>query len=136
MTKERLRNYQRIKDELVQIHRQVEEIEAALLHPKVQKLTGMPSAPSHGNATENMIAKHLELLEWYKYKEAELASEQLAIEQAIEDLEQRERMLLRYRYIDGLTWEQVCIAMGYEWAQTHRIHGKALEQLREMEGKE
>ena len=60
-----------------------------------------------------------------------LAEEQLAIETAIERLEPTARMLLRYRYMDGLKWEEVCVRMNYSWRQTHRLHGEALRQLKE-----
>ena len=54
-------------------------------------------------------------------------------EKAIEALEPTARMLLRFRYIDGLPWEEVCVRMNYSWRQTHRMHSKALEALKEGE---
>ena len=133
MTKERLRNYQNLKQEQAQIREQLEKIEAALYYPKIQRLTDMPSAPSKGNALEDMTARHLELQVRYKAKLEELAAEQLAIEQAIDSLPPKARMLMRYRYIDGMTWEQVCVCMAYSWRQTHNIHAKALKQLQAIE---
>lgn len=135
MTKERLRNYLELKKEREQLRQQMEAIEAALYSPKGQKLTGMPAAPSHGNAMEDMAAKHLELIDRYRTKMLELAEEQLVIEKAIEALEPTARMLLRYRYIDGLPWEEVCVRMSYSWRQTHRLHSQALEALKEQEEK-
>lgn len=134
MTKERLRKYQDLKQEQAQIHEQLEKIEAALYHPKIQRLTDMPSAPSKGNALEDMTARHLELQDRYKAKLEELAAEQLAIEQAIDSLAPKARMLMRYRYIEGMTWEEVCVCMSYSWRQTHYIHARALEQLKEICG--
>lgn len=131
MTKERLRNYVNIKREAEQIKRQMEEIEAALYYPKIQRLTSMPSAPSAGNYQEDLAIHHIELQEKYRAKLGSLAEEQLAIETAIERLEPTARMLLRYRYLDGLKWEEVCVRMNYSWKQTHRIHGEALRQLKE-----
>lgn len=133
MTKERLRAYGAIKRESEQLRQKIEAVEAALYGPKIQKLTGMPSNPSPGNAMEDLAAKHLELLELYGGKMMELAAEQLAIEEAINALDSTSRMLLRYRYIDGLKWEEVCVKMGYSWTQTHYIHGEALKKLREKE---
>ena len=129
MTKERLRNYQNLKREHQQLSEQLEKIEASLYYPKIQRITDMPTAPSKGNAMEDMTARHLELQDRYKAKMAELAAEQLAIEQAIDTLEPTARMLMRYRYIDGMTWEQVCVCMSYSWRQVHNIHAKALKQL-------
>ena len=130
MNKERLRNYQAIKRERLQIEQQLETIEAALYSPKAQRLTGMPSGPRNGNPMEDLAAKHLELQQRYRAKLAELTEEQLAIEAAIESLDPTARMLMRYKYIDGLTWEEVCVKINYGWNQTHKLHRKALEQLK------
>lgn len=133
MTKERLRNYQNIKKEREQLRQRLEEVEAALYYPKIQQLTAMPGGgQKEGNPQENLAIHHIELQERYTAKLEELAAEQLAIEEAIEPLEPTARMLLRYRYLDGLKWEEVCCRMNYSWRQTHRLHGEALRQLREM----
>lgn len=134
MTKERLRLYQDIKREQEQILHRLEEVEAALYSPKVQRPTGMPANDSRAerNPQENLCIYHIELQERYKAKLAELAAEQLAIEKAIEPLSATYRMLLRYRYIDGLKWEDVCDKMNYSWRQTHYLHGRALQELREL----
>ena len=130
MTKERLRKYRDLCKELEQVQRKIESLETTLYSPTAQRLTGMPSNPSAGNPLEDMAAKHLELLDYYKAKNIELAAEQLAIEQAIDSLEYRERTLLRLYYIDGLKWEEVCVRISYSWRQTHKIHAKALEKLK------
>ena len=131
MTKDRLRNYANLKEECEQLRRQLEELEATLYCPKIQRLNGMPSAPSKENALELMIARHVELQERYEAKIAEMTTEMLQIEAAIEALDPTARMLLRYRYIDGLKWEEVCVRMNYSWMQTHRIHANALNRLSE-----
>ena len=41
----------------------------------------------------------------------------------------RLRVLLRMRYVDGLTWEQIAEEMHYSWRQIVRMHGNALEQV-------
>ena len=131
MTKERLRNYAILKEERNQLRRQLEELEAALYYPKIQRLNGMPSAPSKENALELMVARHAELQEKYEAKIAEMNAEMLFVETAMEKLEPTARMLLRYRYLECLKWEEVCVKMNYSWMQTHRIHANALNQLME-----
>lgn len=133
MDKKRLQNYKNLNLEKQQLLAKLEEIEAALFSPKIPRMTGMPAAPSPGNAMENMIARHLELRALYEAKLSELAAEQLAIEEAIESLKPAARMLMRYRYIDGMTWEEVCVCMSYSWRQMHRLHAQALEQLKDKE---
>ena len=133
MTKERLRNYLDMKRERAQLQQQLEALEATLYFPKIQQFSGMPHGPSAGSAMEVKANKHLELLECYRTKLEELAAEQLAIETAIEALDITARTLLRYRYLEGLTWEEVCVKMNYSWRQTHYIHSKALDILKRRE---
>lgn len=54
---------------------------------------------------------------------------QLEIEQAIKALPEREKYLIRARYIERKTWEHICVDMQYSWKQVHRIHAKALQLL-------
>ena len=136
MTKERLRRYREIKKEARQIRDKLEEIESRLYSPKGQLLTGMPSAPppGGGTVTEALIDRHAQLVQMYRDQLTVLEEEQLAVETAIASLEDSTaRQLMRYRYIDGLKWEEVCIRIKYGWAQTHDIHSKALKQLRAQE---
>ena len=52
------------------------------------------------------------------------------IENKINQLDSpRERLLLKYRYIDGKQWSEIVIDMGYAWAQVHRIHRRAIEKM-------
>ena len=39
------------------------------------------------------------------------------------------KLLMEYRYIDGLTWEQVAEKMHYSWRHTCRLHGEALAKI-------
>ena len=136
MTKERLRRYREIKKEARQIRDKLEEIESRLYSPRGQLLTGMPSAPSPGGSAvrETLIDRHAQLVEMYQEHLARLDEEQLAVENAITSLEDPvARLLLRYRYIDGLKWEEVCVRIRYSWTQTHEIHGQALQLLKEKE---
>lgn len=51
------------------------------------------------------------------------------IEKSIEKLPEREKYLIRARYIDCKSWEQVAVEMNYSWKQIHRIHAIALKLL-------
>ena len=56
---------------------------------------------------------------------ARLVSE---IERAIDDVPDiRYRDLLRYRYLNGMTWERIAVEMGYTWEYVRRLHGYALQ---------
>ena len=131
MTKETLKQYLHLKAEHAQSSALLEELEAAMESPKAQKLTGMPrSGNGQDNPMEAMVARHIALQERYRDKLAELDAAQSAIEDAIEQLDSVERTLMRLRYIKGLKWEEICVAMSYSWRQVHRTHANALEKLR------
>lgn len=40
-----------------------------------------------------------------------------------------ERDIITMRYISGKPWHAICNICGYEWAQVHRIHLKALAEI-------
>ena len=136
MTKAQLKTYRAIKQERDDIQRRREDLEAAMYGPRSQRLDGMPRGGSGANdILEERIDRKDELLAMYLAKEEELDTALFAIEQAIEKLDPTQRTLVRLHYIDGLTWEQVAVAIDYSWSQTHRIHSAALKRLGEEEAK-
>lgn len=134
MTKEELKAYIDIKKERDHLAKKIGELEAVMYGARSQSLDGMPrSGPGENYVQEERMDRKAELLELYRAKELELTDALLQIEQAIKVLEPRECLLVRLHYIDGLTWEQVAVAMDYSWRQVHRIHSTALEKLKEEE---
>lgn len=138
MTKEELQNYRSLERERRQVKAKLEEVETALYSPRAQQLTGMPSAPPKpGSTLEAAVARHTEDLEalrtYYMELLDRLATQQLAIEKAIDRLDPTARELMRHRYIDGRKWEEICVLMSYAWRTVHRIHADALKEIRKEE---
>ena len=52
------------------------------------------------------------------------------IEDSISSLEPAERVLMRLRYIEGLTWEQVAVEMHYSYKWVCVLHGRILDKMR------
>lgn len=104
MTKEQLKSYQPIKQELCTLE---------VLARKIDR---------HGTD---------ELRTLYEKKREKLTEELFYIEQVIEALEPTERILMRLRYIDGLSWQAICNRINYSWQQTHRIHARALIKIKD-----
>lgn len=133
MTKEELKkqlhSYRDLKAEYEQIASELEKVEAFMTAPRPANLDGMPRSPGAGDPILGVVAHHMALQERYRLQLAKLAAAQNAIENMIESLEPGERKLMRCRYIDGLTWEEVCVEMSYSWRQTHRLHGRILGKL-------
>ena len=130
---ETLRNYRAIKAELEQLEEWLEEIEAELFYPGAQRLTGMPSAPTKDNdgALVNLTARHMELQQRYLAKLAELHQTILDAEDAIETLNPIDRRILRYKYFEGLTFEQIAEIMHYSRQGITKRHRQALNHLAE-----
>lgn len=52
------------------------------------------------------------------------------INKAIDKLDNRdEQLLLRYRYLDNCTWEEIAAMLNVSIRSTHRIHGMALQHF-------
>ena len=110
MTKEQLRQYRSIKIEISQIESRIEEMER---HKADLDIT-QP------------------LRDLYRKKLAELIEGQVKIEEAIDSLNPTERELMRMRYFDGADWTEVAATINYEWAQTHRVHARALAKIKNL----
>lgn len=131
MTKNDLKRHKELRRERDHLIKLISELESIMYGPKAINYSGMPHGGSDntGGPTADLATRHIELQNKYTEKIQQLNDSLLAIEQAIEILPPRERQLIRLYYIQGLTWERVCIEMSYEWAQVHRIHASALETL-------
>lgn len=125
----RLRRYNDLKREQVQLEEELIKLETTMTSPKIQRVTDMPKGSKRTDPMLDIVARHIELQERYKTQIAQLLEAQIEIENIIENLEPRERQLARYRYLDGMTWEAICVAMRYSWKQIHRIHNAMLIKL-------
>lgn len=127
--KERLHSYIARNREREQLEQELQTLESSMTSPRIQAMDGMPRGSGGGDPIAGLMVKFIELQEQYKYKLQQLVEAQTEVEELIKDLEPTERTLLRFRYIEGLVWEEVCVRMGYSWRQTHRLHSKTLDKL-------
>jgi hypothetical protein len=112
-----------------QILDRIMRLEARLTAPGAQGLDGMPHGSGSGDAMARGVAALADLRELYRTKEVDLTQTLIDIEHLIEGLDPVERLIARYRYIDGLQWEKICVKISYSWRQTHRLHDGLLEKL-------
>ena len=126
--KDRLNSYTTLERERLQLSDQLARLQARL-QPGGQNMDGMPKAPGAGDSLANLVAERIDLEARYREKLLQLERAQADIENLIDSLEPTERTLARFRYLDGHTWEQVCLDMSYSWRQVHRIHGRLLDKL-------
>ena len=91
---------------------------------------GMPKVSEQRDLSD-YAAKLDELIQELKEERFEKIKRLQSIERVIKELDNEDmQTILRLRYIDGLKWEEVCVAINYEWAQMHRIHARALREIK------
>jgi DNA-directed RNA polymerase specialized sigma24 family protein len=127
--KRKLNSYRELAAEHRQLSEELQRLEALIDCPSSPSWDGQPRGSGVSNPVERKSLAHIELEQRYRAQLDKLAAVQAEIEDIIEGLEPTERRLARFRYIDGLTWEDVCEKMNYSWRQTHRIHSRALARL-------
>ena len=137
MEKNDFTSYRILAKEVEQLKERLEALESSLYSPKGQKFTTTPRAVNGGgNTMDDAVERHLRLVELYEEKLAEKESKQLAIEMAIESLEDpAERVVMRDRYIVGRSWRSIVMKLadrGYSERQVYRLHGFALLKLKEV----
>lgn len=135
IAKERLKQYLPLQKEVKQLELRLEEMESTMYCPRIPGGDGMPRASGVSDPTERIVQQKDAIWNQYTAKRERLTAMLVEIEDTMEVLTPTERMLVRYKYMDGLTWEEVCVAMAYSWAHIHRIHSAALIKLGEAEAK-
>lgn len=130
MTKEELKRYSSIKKELDSIAQRLDLLEKnkgyhGMAYGDMPHTRGEPLAEA-----QRYVEKKDALERMYRKKQCELLDEQAKIENAIDSLPPDLRRLMRYRYIDCMTCEQVCVEMPCSWMTFHRWHSAALDRLK------
>ena len=117
-----------------EIERKLEEV--ARLRSKLTRITQVLTAEPRGGGsiygkTEEIIAKIVDLEKEIDADVDRLVAIRDGIKTIIEAVEDdRERLLLQYRYLDGWTFEKIAVEMNYSWRQIHRLHSRALSNLK------
>lgn len=124
-----LMKYKRLS---LEIDREIDEL--AHWEAVATKVTPTYSDLPKGTSTEDRLQttaeKIIELSAQISRDIARLVNIRETIEDAIRNVQnENHRVLLQYRYIDGLTWEQIADQMHYDRSHVCRLHGKALEEI-------
>ena len=94
-------------------------------------LSQAPGGGGSGSPIERPMDKVLEI---EKEVDREIDEMQIARREIRETLNQLEdenlKLLMEYRYIDGLTWEQIAEKMDYSRQWVTSLHGVALQKIK------
>lgn len=128
--KEYLMSYQRAKRKVRRLERQLHELRLNKMGPSAINNDGMPRSSDMSDLSD-YVAKLDEIERDIVTARYRRICTFQKIQRAIEAMEdEQEKDLLTYRYIDGLKWEEVAVKMGYSWQHIHKIHSRALKNLR------
>jgi len=130
--KDRLKAYKWTRDNIAELEERLVEIDTRL-YKTTSHMSAEPGSPNSGGGDpwNSLIAQKIEI-EQKIQKEIECGYvEMRTIEALFDSLPEREKYLMRARYVCGLSWEQIAVDMGYSWQHIHRLHGEVLETLRE-----
>ena len=124
-----LMSYRWAKKQEERILEEIRELRMDKMFPSAVN-DGMPKGSEQRDLSD-YAAKLDELIEELKEERLEKIKRLQSIERVIKEIDNEDaQTILRLRYIDGLRWEEVCVAINYEWAQMHRIHARALREIK------
>ena len=131
MTKEELKSYIENKREIEIIKDKLMYLEEKKTSIKSMIINDMPKVTNIENdMIGNLLADIEDLINIYKEKELNLIKQQIKIEKAISNLEDpTDRNIVRLKYLDGHTWEKICVILNYSWNGVHKKHRKILEKI-------
>ena len=131
MTKEELKEYIEVKREIKIIEEKIEFLESKKTSIKSQIITDMPRGEAEQDRLGQLLIQIEELIDLYNEKQDKLLKQQLKIEKCIDKLEDSiDRNIMRLRYLEGYTWERMCVLLNYSWNGIHKKHRKILEKIR------
>ena len=96
-----------------------------------QTISDMPKAKNGAQGDSSEVAQYIEIGEEITQELRELhrlRREILAVVATLKD--DTLQNLMRYRYIDGLTFEEIAVKLHYSWRQVCRKHGQALAEMK------
>lgn len=119
-----LQRYTELNKAINQISEECER-QRALCERITPVYTDMPGRGPH-DRTDAYI-KLVELQDKANAKIDEYTAMREEIEEAINTISNMSlRTLMRYRYLNGETWEKIAVKMNYSWRNMHYLHGQAL----------
>ena len=131
ITKEELKEHIRLKQEIADLKENIEKLRLQAQSISATRITGAPAGSGSPDKIADNLARVDNLIQHYQQKIERLLIQQKRIEEAIESLPANERLLMRYRYIDGLDWIDVAANMNYSWQWMHKMHARILKKLSE-----
>ena len=128
--KEYLMRFRQVTREIEDLDRRMAQLRLKYAAPSAINYSDMPKAHDSNHDLSDYIAKMDEMTEYMINKYTRLRGIEVDIYKRLDRMQdQTEREILRYRYIDGLNWEQISTRLNYSKRNVTRIHGRALRHF-------
>ena len=128
--KEYLSQYRVVQREIEDLDYRMAQLRLKYAAPSAIEYSGMPKAHNVTHDLSEYVAKMDELTNYMISKYTRLRGIEVDIYMRLDSMEdQTERELLRFRYIDGLTWTQIANKLNTVERNVYFIHGRALRHF-------
>lgn len=129
MTKKDLEQFLEIREEIKQLNEQKKLLEEQKTSIKSQIINDLPKGGGTVKLLEDIMIEIEEIIVEIAKKSVDLATQLLNIEKCIENLESSERRLIRYKYLNGMSYSKIEREMNYSIRHLKRMHAEILEKI-------
>lgn len=129
MTKKDLEQFLTIKQEIKQLNQQKMLLEEQKTSIKSQIITDLPKGGGTVKLLEDLMIEIEDIIVEIAKKSVKLANEMIKIENSIENLEPTERILIRYKYLLGMSYARIEREMSYSTRHLKRMHAEILGKI-------
>jgi RNA polymerase sigma factor (sigma-70 family) len=129
--KEQLRGYRSLCKTIKSLEEEVDRLYLQATLPSVQGDAVRVQSTKAKDPIADVVAEYIDAMGTLKPLLESRIYQREQIEAMIDKLNQREQRLIRLRYIEGKTFEEIAVDMCYSWKQVHRIHGETLQKMSE-----
>ena len=130
MTKDELKLYRWQKQYIELLKDEIKTLNRKLTSVKSQKINDMPKSQS-GKDVADAIIKLMGDIDDRKNKIRNAEQKMRDVEDFIDGVAViPHRLIMRYRYVEGLKWEEIGAQMTYSERQIRRIHDKIMKDVR------
>ncbi len=120
-----LKSYKWLHDEIIDDEERLARLDARLYAPPSKRITDMPRG-GQPVTMEALVAEKIELQDQINEK----CFQRNLIKQSIDAMPRaRDRRILKFMFIDGMTQEAIAERINYSLSQTRRYYDEALEHF-------
>lgn len=127
--KEKLQGYSYAIEYSKELEERLKEIRDSMTSIKSMNYEEVSASSGVNDRIANAIAKLVEVEHTYLDKIADIAEMEKEINDLLSHLTPKEQKLIRLRYMQSKSWEDICGIMFYSWQGVHKLHSNTLDKL-------